>query len=173
MKFRLLLVFVSLCASLLGTGCGKKDAATASAPAATPAANAPAPAAPAAAARVVEITANDAMQFGVTAIEAKAGEQIKLVLKNVGVAPKVAMGHNWVLLKAGSDVTTFGSAAALAAATEYIPPALKDQVIAHTTVVGPKESAEVTFTAPAAGTYPYLCSFPGHFALMKGTLTVK
>ena len=36
------------------------------------------------------------------------------------------------------------------------------------------ESDTVTFDAPAEpGAYPYLCSFPGHFALMQGVLTVK
>jgi azurin len=47
-------------------------------------------------------------------------------------------------------------------------------VIAHTGLVGPGETVEVTFKAPAAGTYTFLCSFPGHFAAgMKGTLVVK
>lgn len=172
MKIRFLPV--SLFSVLLCAGCGKKDAApAASAAAPAPAASAaPAAAAPAAA-RVVEITANDQMKFSVATIEAKVGEEIKVVLKNVGSAPKVAMGHNWVLLKAGSDPVTFGAAAGTAAATEYIPAALKDQVIAHTRVLGPGESHEVTVRLSAAGEYPFLCSFPGHFALMKGTLTVK
>jgi azurin len=46
-------------------------------------------------------------------------------------------------------------------------------VIASTPVLGPKQTAEVTFKAPAPGVYPFVCSFPGHVALMKGTLTVK
>jgi len=36
----------------------------------------------------------------------------------------------------------------------------------------PGGNAEVTFQAPAAGKYPYICSFPGHYMVMKGTLTV-
>jgi plastocyanin len=41
-------------------------------------------------------------------------------------------------------------------------------------VVGAGETSEVTFKAPATpGSYTYLCSFPGHYAMgMKGTLTV-
>jgi azurin len=31
----------------------------------------------------------------------------------------------------------------------------------------------VTFDAPAAGQYPYVCTFPGHGVLMKGTLTIQ
>jgi azurin len=48
-------------------------------------------------------------------------------------------------------------------------------VIAHTGLAGAGETVEVTFKVPAAaGEYPFLCSFPGHFqAGMKGTLAVK
>ena len=52
---------------------------------------------------------------------------------------------------------------------------MKTAGLAHTTLAGPGESVEVIIKVPAkAGNYPYLCSFPGHFALgMKGTLVVK
>jgi azurin len=60
-----------------------------------------------------------------------------------------------------------------AKATDYIPAAQKEKVIAHSPVLGPKQKAEVVFKAPAAGTYTYICSFPGHYMIMRGTLTVK
>ena len=126
-----------------------------------------------AAPRVIEITANDMMKYSVTAIEAKVGEELKVVLTNAGTLPKEAMGHNWVLLKAGTDVTAFATASMTAKDTEYIPPAKKGEVIASIPVLGPKKSGEVTFKAPAAGEYTFICSFPGHYMLMKGTLTVK
>jgi azurin len=153
-------------------------AATASTPAAaksTPAAAAPAGTAAKASAnaRVIEITANDQMKFSLATIEAKAGEELKVVLKNVGMLPKEAMGHNWVLLKAGTDPMAFGAASMTAKDTNFIGPSVKDQVIASTPIIGPKETAEVSFKAPAAGEYPFVCSFPGHVALMKGTLIVK
>jgi azurin len=189
MKIRLLSVAFF---ALLTAGCGKKDVpATVAASSATPtpsaastgtpastaaasaaAANAPAPA-PAGSARVIEITGNDQMKFSVEKIEAKAGEMLKVVLTNAGMLPKEVMGHNWVLLKAGTDLTAFGSAAALAKDTGFIPAAMKDQVIASIPILGPKEKGEITFKAPAAGDYTFICSFPGHFTLMKGTLTVK
>jgi len=47
-------------------------------------------------------------------------------------------------------------------------------VIASTKMLGPGETATVTFTAPAPGVYDYICTFPGHaLAGMRGTLTVK
>lgn len=126
-----------------------------------------------AAPRVIEITANDQMKFSLATIEAKAGEELKVVLTNQGTLPKEAMGHNWVLLKAGVDVTAFATAAMTAKDTDYVPAAKKGDVIASTPVLGPKKSAEVIFKAPAAGDYVFICSFPGHYMLMKGTLKVK
>jgi azurin len=160
-------------------GCGKKEeapvatgAASTPAPAATPAA----PAAPAAAApAVVEITANDAMKFNLTRFEVAAGQEVKLTLTNMGTMPKVAMGHNLVILKKDADVKAFADAAVMAAATDYIPAAKADQIIAHTKLLGPKQSEEITFKAPAeAGEYPFICSFPAHFLSgMKGVMVVK
>ena len=166
----------ALLAAGLLVGCSKSDTAPATA-AATPAATAVAPA-PASGVRTIAIQAGDAtnaMKYDVTSIEAKPGEQLKVVLTNAGTLPKTAMGHNWVLLKAGSDPAAFATAASTAAATNYIPDSLKDQMIAHIELLGPKESGEVTFTAPTTpGDYPFLCTFPAHFLIgMKGTLTVK
>lgn len=126
------------------------------------------------AARTIEITANDQMKYSVTSIEAKPGEQLHIVLTNAGSLPKEAMAHNWVLLKAGSDVMAFAAAAGGARDQGYIPANLQDQIIAKIDLLGPHQTGEVTFKAPEQpGQYPFLCSFPGHVALMKGTLTVK
>jgi azurin len=131
----------------------------------------------AAAPRVVKIRAGveNAMKFDVTNITAAPGETIKVVLTNHMTLPKEVMGHNWVLLAAGTDPVAFAVAAASEAANGYIPPKLKDKVLAAIPVLGPNESGEIAFTAPAApGEYPFLCSFPGHGVVgMKGVLVVK
>lgn len=155
------------------SGCSQKEAASGTAAAPAPSA-APTVPAPKAGPRVIEITANDQMKFSLTTIEAKAGEEIKLILTNVGTMPREAMGHNWVLLKAGSDAAAFSTAAMAAKDTDYIPAALKGQIVAHTALLGPRKSDEVTFTVPPAGEHPFLCSFPAHFMVgMKGTLISK
>jgi len=142
------------------------------APAAKPAGKAQA-AAPKAA-RTVELVVGDNMKFDQTEIAARPGETLRIVLKSTGTMPKIAMGHNFVLLKPSVDQVEFNKAGFNARETDFIPPAMKDGVIANTVVVGPGETAETTFKVPAAGRYPYLCSFPGHFALgMRGTLIVK
>lgn len=142
--------------------------------AAVPAVQAPAKKAAAAAGKVIEMTGDDTMKFNVIAITAKPGEQITVRLKNVGTMPKMAAAHNFVLLAKAVDMTAFTTAAVMAGQTEYIPAKFKDQVVAFTKLVGPGETAEVSFKAPTApGEYDYICSFPGHFATMKGKLTVK
>jgi len=166
MKLRTLTLFAAL-AALFVAGCGKKDTATAAAPAA------PATA-PAAGVRVIKVTANDQMKFNVTAIELKVGEEVKITLTNIGTMPKQAMGHNLVVLKPGTDEMAFATAAAPAAATEHIPDSMKDQVLFHTKMLGPKESDTITVKFDQAGEYPFQCSFPAHFQVgMKGVITVK
>lgn len=152
-----------LAASLLLAGCGPKDSATT-----TAAASAPAGAA-------FEFTANDVMKFNLARVEVKAGEDVKITLTNIGSMPKAAMAHNWVLLKKGADAKTYADAAVTAQATDYMPAALADQVIAHTKLLGAKQSDEITFKAPTEpGDYVFLCTFPAHFmAGMQGVMVVK
>jgi azurin len=128
-----------------------------------------------AAPRVVQIRTGDNMKFEPAAITAAPGESITVVIKHVGQMPKVAMGHNFVLLKKASDAKGVVDQCASARDAEFIAPAVKPQLLAYTKLVGPGETAEVTFTAPKqAGQYSFICTFPGHFAMgMKGTLTVK
>jgi azurin len=150
------------------------SAAIAQKPAPAPA---PTQAKPAAsgAARTVEIASSDDMKYSVTSIPAKPGETLRIRLTSKGTLPKIAMAHNVVVLKAGAKQLDFVNAAATARDTDYIPAAMKSDVIAATTMAGPGETVEVTFKVPSApGSYPYVCTFPGHFAAgMKGTIVVK
>jgi azurin len=124
--------------------------------------------------QTVVVEANDQMKFSVNKIEAKAGSELTIVLKNVGSMPKAAMGHNLVVLNKDANPAAFSQAAAASPATEYIPPAMKDQVMAATKMLGPKEEDSITFTVPSApGEYVYLCSFPAHYIVgMKGVIVV-
>lgn len=125
-------------------------------------------------AREIAITANDAMQFNLKEITAAPGEKIAIKLSHIGKLPKTAMGHNWVLFTTGSDAEVQKLAMeCMKNAPDYLP---KDRstVLAHTKILGGGESDTVTFTAPEKpGTYLYLCTFPGHFSMMKGKLIVK
>jgi azurin len=125
--------------------------------------------------RTIDITVNDQMKYDVPTITAKPGETLKIRLRASGTMPKNIMAHNFVVLKKTADVNAFVSKANVANTTGYMPTDLKAQVIAASGLIGNGETADVTFKAPAAaGSYPYLCTFPGHYAAgMKGTLVIK
>jgi azurin len=115
------------------------------------------------------------MKFSMATITAKPGEQLRVRLVSKGSMPKIAMAHNFVLLNKTAKVVDFATAAMNARATDFIPADRKADIIASTGLAGAGETVEVTFKVPAAaGEYPYICSFPGHFqAGMKGNLVVK
>jgi len=125
--------------------------------------------------RLIVVTAGDEMKFSVTQITAARGETVKIRLIATGTAPRSAMSHNLVILKPGGSQLSFVEAAAQAKATDYIPPAMKNQILASTVLIGNGESADVDVRLPArAGTYPFFCTFPGHFAAgARGVITVK
>ena len=111
-----------------------------------------------------------------TDLTVKAGQKVKLTLNNNGsIAPQP---HNFLLIKPGKDMAVGAQANAMmtdpqAMAKGYIPDASKEDILAHTKLVQPTQSDTIEFTAPAeAGDYPYMCTFPGHWLLMKGTMHV-
>ena len=128
------------------------------------------------AAQKIIITGNDTMQFDTKEFTVKAGEEVELELKNIGKLPKIAMGHNLVILKKGISAIKFGQKimGMGASATNVLPAASMDDVVAATKLLGPSESDTITFTAPSeAGDYQFVCTFPGHFAMMRGIMVVK
>lgn len=131
--------------------------------------------APEAPPKTVELNVDDKMKFDLSAFEVKAGQKVSVTLKNIGTSPKASMGHNFVLLNRNANMDKFAEAASMHAASDYVPPEMKKDVIAHTKLLGPGESETVTFTAPQVpGDYNYLCSFPGHYTQgAKGIMTVK
>lgn len=120
----------------------------------------------------VKITGDDQMQFNVKVIRVKEGQEVTLVLEHIGTMKVNIMGHNFVLLKKDTDIGAFGADASAAKESDYIPNG-GEAVIAHTKMIGGGETTSVTFTAPAKGEYDFICSFPGHYSIMKGKFIVE
>ena len=119
------------------------------------------------------LTGNDLMKFDKTELKVKSGQEVTLTLRHAGKGDIKIMGHNFVLLNQGVGIPAFAAKAAAAGQKEdWIPEGGKD-VIAHTKMIGGGQTTTVTFTAPAAGTYDFICSFPGHSGLMKGKFIVE
>jgi len=115
------------------------------------------------------------MKYSLSSFTAKPGELLRVVLNAVGTKPPDQMAHNFVLLKPTTNTATFVMMASMARNDGFMPPALVGEVLAATDLATAGETVEVTFKAPTQpGSYPYLCSFPGHYnAGMMGTMIVK
>lgn len=121
----------------------------------------------------VVIEADDNMRFNLKRIVVNGGQKVKITLKHVGKMSKDLMGHNLVILKKGTNLNEFGQKANAAKDTGYIPADMKDAVIVHTEMIGGGEETTIEFDAPEAGEYDFLCSFPAHYAIMKGKFVVQ
>lgn len=125
------------------------------------------------AANTFALTGNDQMKFNIETIKVKTGDKVKITLTDVGTVPKQAMGHDFVLLKPGTDVKAFAEKANESKATDYIPTAEQSSIVAHTRLLGPGESDTIVFTVPDKGEYDYICTFPGHYMTMRGKLIAE
>jgi azurin len=109
------------------------------------------------------------MMYDKSALTVPTAAVVHLVLKNNSTM--AAVPHNWVLVKPGAEARVANGAMKYGEPAGYINLANPD-MLEHTPLAKAGETAEVTFTAPAPGTYPYICTVPGHYMMMKGVLTV-
>ena len=68
----------------------------------------------------IVLTANDMMQYNTKEIKVKAGQKVKLTLRHIGKLDVNIMGHNFVLLKNGTDLVAFATAAATQKENKYL-----------------------------------------------------
>lgn len=120
----------------------------------------------------VLLTGNDQMRFNLSEIKVNAGDKVKLTLKHVGKLGAEVMGHNFVLLKPEVVRNEFAKAAVDAKDNDYIPQNT-DDIIVHTEMIGGGQETTIEFDAPEKGVYEFICSFPGHVALMNGKFIVE
>ncbi len=122
----------------------------------------------------VTITGNDQMKFDQSTIAIAPGcTEVSLTLKHAGKLAANVMGHDWVLAKTADFQAVADASTHATLADGYLP---KDdaRVIAHTKVIGGGESTTITFPTSKlqkGGDYTFFCSFPGHWTMMKGTLS--
>lgn len=131
--------------------------------------------APAAHARVcaISLDSTDQMSFSQKQINVAADcSQVKLTLRHTGKLAATAMGHNWVLTRTTDYQPVAMAGMRMRLADSYLPKG-DPRVLAHTSVIGGGQTTSVTFSTAKltkGGDYTFFCSFPGHFAMMKGKL---
>ena len=123
----------------------------------------------------VTVESTDSMQFNTATIEvSKKCKEFTITLKHTGKLPKAAMGHNLVVTKASDMAAAGADAAGAGLANDYVKP--KDErILAQTKMIGGGETsvAKINVTGLLAKeSYAFFCTYPGHSALMKGTLKV-
>ena len=111
------------------------------------------------------------LKFDLDELTVAPGQLVEIVFFNSD-----QMQHNFLLGTPGS-LDQIGTAADRlaqspnAVAQQYVPEI--PQVLVSTKLVDPGQTVTFQFRAPAeAGQYPYVCTFPGHWRLMNGTLKV-
>ena len=124
----------------------------------------------------VTLEANDMMQFNQKVLSfSKDCKEISIELKHMGKLPAQTMGHNVVVVDAANvqAVATDGMAAGLA--NQYIKTG-DERVYGFSKIIGGGETTTLKFATDkltAGGDYAFFCSFPGHWAIMKGKLEFK
>ena len=112
-------------------------------------------------------TVGDQMRFDKATLEAPAGE---VAITFTNAATSASMQHNVVLVPAGKADAV--GAAGIGAGPErgYVPDG--PDVIAATKLLGPGQRDTLVATL-APGEYAFICTFPGHYLQMRGTLRVR
>ena len=148
------------------------DTPTSAGPTDTPASAGPTDTPPAAtgggpAATLTIGTPGDELKYDTNRLEVKAGQTVTVKYENNSSVFK----HNWILVQPGTkdDVAREGIAAG--DAEDYVQPG-DDRVIATLKLVDPGKTGEITFPAPLAGSYEFVCTFPGHNATKFGDFIV-
>ena len=113
------------------------------------------------------------MKYATTEFTVEPGQEIRLVFENT--ATSASMQHNVVVLDTDEKSVMKSVAQAglsVGPSGDYVPD--HDAILAHTSLSKPGDTVEVTFTAPETpGKYGYLCTFPGHWSTMQGTMHVE
>ena len=117
-------------------------------------------------------TVPERMLFTNREFRVKAKAPVKLVFENPDVT-----AHNLVLVQPGAadEVGLAGNEMAKDAsgmAKGFIPD--NPKILHHTKLLNQGDSETLRFLAPEKpGRYPYICTFPGHWLVMKGEMVVE
>ena len=104
----------------------------------------------------------------------KTCQEFTIHYKNIGKLPKASMGHNVVVSKVSDMKGVLSDGIKAGLAQDYVK-AGDSRVLAKTRLLGGGESASLTFKVAKlqGGPYGFVCTFPGHGAMMRGSIVLK
>ena len=124
--------------------------------------------------KIIRISAvKERMLYDLKQFEARAGRPVKLEFVNPD-----AISHNLVIIRPGTEEAVGLEVNRMIADPKQIEIGQcipeTDAILFHTEMVPPNSSETLRFIAPKEpGNYPYICTFPGHWTIMKGVMVVK
>lgn len=114
-------------------------------------------------------TLKEQMKYDRSAFAVAPGMKVRLVFSNPD-----AMDHNLLIVRPGAAAQVAMAAMMLGEegiAKQWIPE--NDNVLVASRMLAIGQSETLEFTAPdAPGEYDYLCTYPGHWTLMRGVMHV-
>jgi azurin len=119
--------------------------------------------------QTVSVQGVEGLKFSLASFDVKPGARVKLDFANTS-----DMLHNLVVVKPGAG-TKVGEAALKLGLDgqklDYVPKS--DDVLFNTSLLEPQKVESIYFVAPTTpGEYQYVCTFPGHYLSMQGTMRV-
>jgi hypothetical protein len=123
-------------------------------------------------ARVAISCVRERMLYNVTEFSVKPGQPVSLLFSNPDATP-----HNLAICQPGAveEIGLAGNEMAKdpdGIKKDFIPKT--DKILHHTKLLNPNTAETLRFTAPAVpGDFPYLCTFPGHWVIMRGVMHVR
>ncbi len=111
------------------------------------------------------------MKYDLKSFTVEAGKEVEIIFENPDF-----MQHNLVIAQIGALETVGKAADKIAsdpkgAEKQYVPDV--PEVLFATKLVNPQQTVKLNFVAPKKeGDYPFVCTFPGHWSIMNGTMKV-
>jgi uncharacterized cupredoxin-like copper-binding protein len=118
---------------------------------------------------VINLGTQPGLMYDITEFEVPAGAKVQLTFNN-----NDDMLHNVVITQPGmvDEVSQLSMQMGLDGPQRgYIPDT--DKIMYHTCLLQPESSESIFFEAPQEGSYPYVCTFPGHSLVMRGVMKVN
>lgn len=117
------------------------------------------------------VAVKNELKFDIEDFTVTAGQPVEIIFENPDF-----MQHNLLIVEPGALEAVGEAADKLATSVngadqDYIPD--MEEILYTTPLINPNETYTLTFTAPEnPGEYPYVCTFPGHWRTMQGTMNV-